>query len=63
MKVVSLTCSPGQIYIVPSEIVAIAAYRGPVIKTQIWVSNQEEPFNILEDVETVRKRLGWRASK
>lgn len=63
MKVVILTSPTGAIYIVAQEIVAIGSHIGGTVKTQVWVRNQEEPFNSCEDVETVRERIGWRINK
>jgi hypothetical protein len=62
VKAVTLTVPPGKIYLDPASVIAIAEHKGGdggLVKTQLWVTTQELPFNIVEDIETVRERLGW----
>jgi hypothetical protein len=53
---IKLTTPVGTIYLRKDAIIAIANTlkdKTRTVKTEIWVTGQEDAFNILEDVETV----------
>ncbi len=55
---IKLTTPVGTIYIRKDAIIAASAAKmaglnETVVKSQVWVTGQDEAFNILEDVETV----------
>lgn len=55
---IKLTTPVGTIYIRKDSVIAVSAAKmagqnETVVKCQVWVSGQEDAFNILEDVETV----------
>lgn len=55
---IKLTTPVGTIYIRKDAVIAalatkMAGQNETVVKSQVWVTGQEEAFNILEDVETV----------
>lgn len=55
---IKLTTPVGTIYIRKDAIIAasatkISGWNDTVVKSQVWITGQDEAFNILEDVETV----------
>lgn len=57
MDMIKLTSPKGVIYIKKDAITVMCETGGESIRTNIWVRDQEDPFNILEHVETVIKLL------
>lgn len=54
---IKLTTPVGVIYIRKNAIVAFSEVKSQPIKTILWLDGQDDYFNILEDVETVKTLL------
>lgn len=59
---IKLTTPTGVIYIKKTSIVAIAATRtngtfNAIVLSNIWLEGMEEPFNLLENTETIYKLI------
>lgn len=60
MDFVKLTCPTGPIYLKRESVVVLTVASNSKtsrVKTLLWMDGQNEEFNILEDVDTVRELL------